>query len=152
MRNSMYGVMAAGLIVLFGCSAEMAKQGDSPQFGAGGADSGEHYAAVFTSDSFQQDVLNSSQVVLVDCWAPWCGPCLQLGPTIEELAREYEGKAVVGKLNVDDAQEISREYEISGIPALLFFKGGQEVDRLVGVQPKSEIAAKLDSLISGSRP
>ncbi len=152
MRNSIYGVIAGGLFVLVGCSTELTKQGDSSQRGAGGMDSGEHYAAVFTSDSFQQDVLDNSQVVLVDCWAPWCGPCLQLGPMIEELAQEYEGKAVVGKLNVDDAQEISREYEISGIPALLFFKGGKEVDRIVGVKPKSVIAEKLDSLIGGSRP
>jgi thioredoxin 1 len=85
--------------------------------------------------------------VLVDAWAPWCGPCLKLGPTIEELAEEYEGRAVVGKLNVDEASDIARQYNISSIPALLFFRNGKEVDRIEGIQPKAEIAARLDLLI-----
>ena len=72
-----------------------------------------------------------------------------MGPTIEELASEYEGKAVIGKLNVDDAGDVARNYKVSGIPALLFFKDGQEVDRIVGAASKSAISAKLDELIGG---
>lgn len=111
--------------------------------------SSEHAAVEFTSAAFEADVLNNSKVVLVDCWAPWWPPCVQLGPTIDELASEYDGKAVIGKLNVDDAGEVAQQYKVSGIPALLFFKDGKEVDRLVGGQSKSAIAAKLDELIGG---
>jgi thioredoxin 1 len=130
--------------MLAGCSTEYVVPGNANVGQLGG---GQHHAVSLTAQSFREQVLSSSQVVLVDAWAPWCGPCLKLGPTIEELAEEYEGRAVVGKLNVDEASDIARQYNISSIPALLFFRNGKEVDRIEGIQPKAEIAARLDLLI-----
>ena len=101
-----------------------------------------------TDASFKAEVLESSKPVLVDLWAPWCGPCRMLGPVVEELAAEYAGKAVVGKLNTDENSDTMTAYRVSAIPTLLFFKGGKLVEQLVGVQPKSVIKAKLDALIA----
>lgn len=97
-----------------------------------------------TSAAFQQEVLGNSQVVMVDCWAPWCGPCRALGPVIDEIAGEFHGKAVVGKVNIDEEPDLAEEYEITSIPTLLFFKNGQLVDRIVGVYPKEDIVATLE--------
>ena len=91
------------------------------------------------SDSFDTRVLGSSKPVLVDFWAEWCGPCKQIGPSIEALATEFEGKADVVKVDVDAAGEIAARYGIMSIPALLIFKDGKEVDRMVGAQPKDVI-------------
>jgi thioredoxin 1 len=99
-----------------------------------------------TESNFQAEVLNSPVPVLVDFWAPWCGPCIQLSPLIDEIANERAGKAKVGKVNVDEAQALAAQYRITGIPALIFFKGGQPAGQLVGRQPKSEILSKLDAL------
>ncbi len=103
-------------------------------------------AKVVTDGNFSE-ILNTEMPVLVDFWATWCGPCRALGPVIEELAGEYEGKAIVGKCNVDENEDAPMQYGIRSIPTLLFFKNGELVDRLVGAAPKADIAAKLDALI-----
>ena len=103
-------------------------------------------AKVITDANFTE-TLNTQMPVLVDFWATWCGPCRAIGPVIEELAAEYEGKAVIGKCNVDENEDAPMKYGIRSIPTLLFFKNGELVDRLVGAAPKAEIAATLDSLI-----
>lgn len=99
------------------------------------------------NDANIAEILASDKPVMIDFWATWCGPCRMLAPTVEEIAKEYEGKAVIGKCNVDEASETPMKYGIRNIPTLLFFKGGQLVDRLVGAVPKNEITAKLDALL-----
>lgn len=99
-----------------------------------------------TNENFS-DIISGGKPVLVDFWATWCGPCRALSPVVEEIASEYEGRAVVVKCNVDDADEVSAQCGIRNIPTLLFYKDGQLVDRLVGAVPKAEITAKLDSLL-----
>lgn len=101
-----------------------------------------------TDASFEQDVLKADKPVLVDLWAPWCGPCRMLGPVVAELAEEYAGKVVVGKLNTDDNKETASAYRVSAIPTLLFFKGGKVVDTVVGVQSKAALKARLDALLA----
>lgn len=100
-----------------------------------------------TTDNFQPEVLDSKRVALVDFWAEWCGPCRMVGPVVEELAAEYEGKALVSKCNVDEHGEVAAQFGIRSIPTLLFFKDGELVDRVVGAVPKSTLKQKLDSLI-----
>lgn len=97
-----------------------------------------------TSQTFEQSVLKSDVPVLVDFWAEWCGPCKAIGPSIEQLATEYAGKAKVLKLDVDSDGEVAQQYGVMSIPALLVFKGGKEVDRMVGAAPKAQIAALID--------
>ena len=98
-------------------------------------------------NNFQQEVLESSIPVLVDLWAPWCMPCRMISPIVEELGNENQGKLKVCKLNTDENQNIAALYGIQGIPTLLFFKDGQEVDRIVGVTPKPIIQQKLDAIL-----
>ena len=100
-----------------------------------------------TDAGFEKDVLKSSKPVVVDFWAPWCGPCRMLGPLVQELAGEYAGKVLVGKMNTDDNPATASRYNISAIPTMLFFKGGEVVDQMVGVHSKGEIKAKLDALL-----
>lgn len=101
-------------------------------------------AQEFTEANFEELVLNSDKPVLVDFWAEWCGPCRMVGPIVEELANDYDGKAVIGKVNVDEHGEISMKYGIRNIPTLLVFKNGEVVDKQVGVAPKTALAAKLE--------
>lgn len=102
---------------------------------------------VLTSASWNQEVINNAGLVLVDFWAPWCGPCKMLAPTIEELATEYAGKAKIGKLNTDENPDIASRYKIMGIPTIMFFKSGQTVDQVVGAVPKGQLKSKIDSLL-----
>jgi thioredoxin 1 len=101
-----------------------------------------------TDDTFDKDVLQSPQPVLVDFWAPWCGPCRMLTPVVEELAKEYTGKIRVGKINTDEHPNAASRFKISAIPTLLFFKEGKVVEQLVGVHSKAEIKKTLDSMIA----
>ncbi len=102
-------------------------------------------ALEITDANFDELVLKSDKPVLIDFWAEWCGPCRMVGPVVEELAKEYDGKAVIGKVNVDLNSEISAKYGIRNIPTLLYFKNGQVVDKQVGVAPKAALAAKLQA-------
>ena len=101
----------------------------------------------FTDSNFDEEVIKSDQPVLVDFWAEWCGPCKQLTPTIDALAEEYNGKAKIGKVNVDNSPSTAAGYGIRSIPSLLFFKDGKVQQQMVGTNPKEEIAKILDSLL-----
>ncbi|QPH41029.1 thioredoxin [Pedobacter endophyticus] len=105
-------------------------------------------ALEITDANFEELVLKSDKPVLVDFWAEWCGPCRMVGPVVEEIAKEYDGKAIVGKVNVDNNPQISMQFGIRNIPALLYFKDGQVVDKQVGAVPKSVLADKLNKQIA----
>tara|TARA_R110000823_G_scaffold68752_1_gene159552 strand:+ start:219 stop:539 length:321 start_codon:yes stop_codon:yes gene_type:complete len=101
--------------------------------------------AIELTDANFEEILNSDQPVLVDFWAEWCGPCKMIGPLVEELAGEYDGKAVIGKVDVDANPGISSKFGIRSIPTLLIFKDGEIVDKQIGAVPKSVLAQKLDA-------
>ena len=101
-------------------------------------------ALEITDATFDEVVLKSSQPVLVDFWAEWCGPCRMVGPIIDELSKEYEGKAVVGKVDVDNNQEFAAKFGVRNIPTVLLFKNGELVDRKVGVSPKAVYVTSID--------
>ena len=104
-------------------------------------------ALEITDSNFEETVLKSDKPVLVDFWAAWCGPCRMAGPVIDELSEEYEGKAVVGKVDIDSNQQYAAQFGVRNIPTVLVFKNGELVDRKVGVSSKNDYAQALDSLI-----
>ncbi|GAE88324.1 thioredoxin [Acetivibrio straminisolvens] len=99
---------------------------------------------ILTKENFEQEVLNSDKVVLVDFWAPWCGPCRAVAPIIDELADEYDGKAKVAKLNVDSEGEVTEKFRIMNIPTIMVFKNGELVEKLIGARSKAELASAID--------
>lgn len=103
-------------------------------------------AMVFTDQNFDQEVIRSDKVTLVDFWAPWCGPCQMMGPIVEELAKEMEGKAKIGKLNVDENSEVAQKLSIMSIPTIMIFKDGKMVKQFVGVQAKETLKEELEKI------
>ena len=104
-------------------------------------------AVEFTDSNFEEQVLKSDKPVLVDFWAEWCGPCRMVGPVVEELSNDFSGKAVVGKVNVDQNPGVAAKYGIRSIPTILFFKNGEVVDKSVGAVPKAALADKLNAAL-----
>jgi thioredoxin 1 len=101
----------------------------------------------FNDGNFESEVLKSDKPCLVDFWAEWCGPCRMVGPVVEEIAKEYEGKLKVGKLNVDQNSQTAAKYGIMSIPSILFFNGGKMVDQIIGAVPKKQFVEKIEKII-----
>ena len=104
-------------------------------------------AVEFTDSNFEEVAINSGKPVMVDFWAEWCGPCRVVGPVVEELANDYEGKVVIGKVNVDNNTELSAKYGIRNIPTILFMKDGGVVDKSVGASPKNVLEEKIEAML-----
>ena len=102
---------------------------------------------ILTDRTFRAEVLSFPGIALIDCWAPWCGPCRMVSPVVEQIATEYAGRVKVGKINIDESRIIASEYAIQSIPTLLIFKGGKLIDRLIGAMPKKEIERHLVPVI-----
>jgi thioredoxin 1 len=105
-------------------------------------------AVEITDANFEEIVLNAKVPVLVDFWAEWCGPCRMVGPVVDELHTEYEGKAIIGKVNVDENPNVSAKFSVRNIPTILFIKNGEVADKSVGAVPKAQLASKLDALLN----
>jgi thioredoxin 1 len=132
------GVGGLAILLAVGCKDSSGHSGS----GASGAN-----VVTLTEANFQAEVLSSPQPVLVDFWAPWCGPCKKIAPVVAEIATDYQGRARVAKLDVDTAPALAQKYGIQSIPALLFFKDGKVIDQSVGVVSKRELQGKLDKLL-----
>lgn len=105
-------------------------------------------AIALTDKNFDQEVLNSTVPVLVDFGATWCGPCRALAPIVEELAKEYAGKAKVATVDIDQAANVAQKFNIASVPTLIFFKGGKPADKVVGLKPKADLKARIDKLLA----
>ena len=103
--------------------------------------------ALEITDKNAQELIASGKPVVIDLWAPWCGPCRMVAPIIEELATEYDGRAIIGKYNVDEESDLSTEYSVRNIPTILFFKEGKLVDKQVGASPKTTIEDRINALL-----
>ena len=101
-----------------------------------------------TKDNFEKEVMHSKLPVLVDFWAPWCGPCRLVGPILDKVSSEYTTKLVFSKLNVDEAQEIAAKFDVRGIPCMIIFKDGKEVDRVIGAFGEPQLRSKIDLILS----
>jgi thioredoxin 1 len=137
MKSSLLFSLLLPVIVLLSSADHKMVNYPSPEINNTGS------ALEFTDANFQSKVLSSGKLTLVDFWAEWCGPCRAMGPVVEKLSDEYEGKVNIGKLNVDHNPNITNQYGISSIPTLLFIKNGKVVCKLVGVYPKSKIEKKI---------
>lgn len=104
-------------------------------------------ALEITDQNFEEVVLKSDKPVVVDFWAEWCGPCRMIGPVIDEMHKEYEGKALIGKVNVDNNPGVSAQFGVRNIPTVLFIKNGQVADKSVGAVPKAQLTSKLDAIL-----
>jgi thioredoxin 1 len=102
----------------------------------------------FTDTNFDTEVIKSDRPVLVDFWAPWCGPCKIIEPIVEEISAEYAGKLKVGKVNTDDNQKVASDYGVMSIPTLMIFKDGEVVERIIGAQPKTALTAKINAVLA----
>lgn len=115
-----------------------------PRAPAPGGDKMAEGVLEFTDQNFDADVIGSDTPVLVDFWAEWCAPCKMIAPTVEALAREYEGQVRIGKLNIDENPSVPSKFGIRGIPTLMLFKGGEVAEQIVGVKPKADLKAAID--------
>lgn len=136
-------LILAVVVAIIGCNNEKQKQNPEPIKAA--KDEKESKTMILTECNFEKHTERG--VALVDFWAPWCGPCNMLSPTIEEVAKVMEGKVLVGKVNTDEEQSLAANYKVSAIPALFFFKDGEVKETLMGIQSKEKIIEKLEELL-----
>ena len=135
--------LTLGLLVAAVVGSGCGKSSDRPEANATNV-------VILSEANFQNEVIAAPQPVLVDFWAPWCGPCRTIGPIVNELAKDFDGRAKVAKVNVDDAPALAQRFGIQGIPTLLIFRDGRVVDQVTGVVPRRELTAKLDKVIAES--